>query len=346
MSLQKIINPESSVFLFFIFLAVISGFTFGFADVYDHMSNVDVQTYVGLSEFNFDQHPVRRYRVIIPMLAAAIHYIFAPVLNLLSPNDFPGDFSRIMSFVVVNSTLMAIYAILLFKICTIILGESKYWPSMIGVMSVLTCRWTMLISGSALVDSLYLVVLGFLLLGILKKRIWMLVLAIYLGPWAKEAFIFLVPLLLFFEKKYYPNFLLHLILSGIIIFSFRYFFDQSIGAEFGESLARDVSHFEVIPMSLKRLFSFHGLYEVLSIGGVWNVFILIGLLVRDIRVQLKNCLSWLWGLLAVLVLGQALLSFELARMFYLLTPLLAVVISGLFDIFFQNSFGLISKPKK
>lgn len=333
MSFTKFIDIESNVFLFFIFLAVISGFAFGFADVYDHMSNVDVQTYVGLSEFDFDQHPVRRYRVIIPMLAAGIHFLFGPILNLLSPNQFPGDFSRIMSFVIINSAMVAFYGILLFKICKTVIGESKYWPALIGVISVLTCRWTMLISGSALVDSLYLVVLGLLLLGLLKKQLWMLVLAIYLGPWAKEAFIFFVPLLIFAERKNYPKLILHLVISGIIIFSFRYLFDQAIGADFGESLSRDVSHFDVIPMSLKRLFSFHGLYEVLSIGGIWNAFILAGLFVKEFRIKLKEKITSIWWLLGVLVLVQALLSFELARMFYLLTPLLAVVIAMFFAQF-------------
>jgi len=328
---------ESNVFLFIIFLAVISGFAFGFADVYDHMSNVDVQTYVGLSEFEFDQHPVRRYRIIIPMLAAGIHFVFGPILNLLSPNDFPGDFSRIMSFVIVNSVLMAVYAVLVFRICQTVIGDSKYWPAIIGVISVLTCRWTMVIAGSALVDSLYLVVLGFLLLGILKHRLWMLVLAIYLGPWAKEAFIFFVPLLIFVERKYYLKLIIHLIISGIIIFTFRYFFDQAIGADFGESLSRDVSHFDVIPLSLKRLFSFHGLYEVLSIAGVWNIFIAGGLLIRKYRFLLKEKLSMLWLVLGILVLVQALLSQELARMFYLMTPLVALVVALFFDFFSQKS---------
>ncbi|MDF1698284.1 MAG: hypothetical protein P1U56_20715 [Saprospiraceae bacterium] len=337
MGILKNIDIQSNWFLFILFFAAIFSTAFGFADVYDHMSNVDVQTYVGLSEFDFDQHPVRRYRIIIPFLAAGLHFIFGPIFTLLSPNDFPGDFSRIMSFVVVNSLLMSVYAVLLFRICQAVIGSSKIWPAIIGVFSVLTCRWTLVISGSALVDSLYLIVLGLLLLGILKNKLWMLILAVYLGPWAKEAFIFFIPLLLFLEKKYYPKILLHLVISGVAIFTFRYFFDQSIGAEFGESFTRDVSHFSVIPDSLRRLFSFHGAYEVLSIGGVWNVFILVGVFLKKYRIELYKSLSKLWLLLAVLVLIQALLSFELARMLYLLTPLLAVVIAQLFDLFSQQS---------
>ena len=331
MNLKKFIDLESNGFLFVLFIAIIFGPAFGFSDVYDHMSNVDVQTYVGLSEFDFEQHPVRRYRVIIPFIAAGVHFVFEPILSVLTPQEFPGDFPRIMSFVFVNLILIALYAVLLFRICETVIGKSNFWPIFIGVLSVLSCRWTMLFAGSALVDSLYLVVLGLLLLGILKKRMWMIVLAIYLGPWAMEAFIFFVPLLLFVEQKHYLKLILHLALSGIIIFAFRYFFDQAIGVEFAESIERDVSHFAMIPESLKRLFSFHGLYEVFSIGGFWNIFIVFGLLIKKVRVALSEKISLIWLVLAVLVLFQALLSFELARMFYLLTPLLAVVVSFIFD---------------
>jgi len=331
------LKVDSNLFLFLVFLAVIAGLAFGFADVYDHMSNVDVQTYVGLSEFDFDQHPVRRYRIIIPMLASFIYAILGKIFCLLAPNDFPGDFARIFSFVVVNSAMMAAYGVLLFRICQTIVGEDRYWAAMIGVVSVLTCRWTMLISGSALVDSLYLVVLGVLLLGILKDQIGLLILAIYLGPWAKEAFVFLVPLLLFTERKYYPKLLLHLLLSGLLIFSFRYIFDWYIGADMGQSLSRDISHFSEIPKSLKRLFSWHGVYEVLSIGGIWNVFLLIGIFQNKIRRMYRKHFTPLWMLLIVLVVFQALLSTELARMFYLLTPLLAWMVAVSFDRFLSQT---------
>jgi hypothetical protein len=328
---KSLIDLESNAFLYVLFLAIIFGPAFGFSDVYDHMTNVDVQTYVGLSEFDFDQHPVRRYRIIIPMLAAGVYFIFEPILSILTPQEYPGDFPRIMSFVLVNIAMMSLYALILFRLSEAVLGKSKFWPIIIGVVSVLTCRWTMLFAGSALVDSLYLVVIGLLLLGILKKEIWMVILAIYLGPWAKEAFIFFVPLLLFIDKKYYLKLGLHLLISGIIIFSFRYCFDQLIGADFGESFNRDVSHFAMIPESLKRLFSFHGLYEIFSIGGFWNLIILGGFCVKSIRSRIKENITLLWIIWSLIVLVQALLSHELARMFYLLTPLLAIVVALVFD---------------
>lgn len=328
---KNFFSLDSGLFLFFLFLAIINGVSWGFADTYDHMSNVDVQTYVGLFNFEFDQHPVRRYRVIVPFLASAVHAIFGPVFKMLTPNEFPGDFATIMSFLFVNNLLMSLYGVLVFRICQAVSGSKVIWPAVLGVVSILTCRWTAYLAGSALVDSLFLVVLGLTLLGVLRNKLWMVILAIYLGPWAKEAFIFFVPLLIFVDRKHYPKLLIHLLLSGIIIFGFRYWFDQQIGASFSDSIGRDVSHFDGIPASLARLFSFHGLYEMFSIGGVWNLFIILGITQQKVRSYLKNKLGWIWVVLAVSVLFQALLSYELARMFYLLTPLLAVTVCLIFE---------------
>jgi hypothetical protein len=95
-------------------------------------------------------------------------------------------------------------------------------------------------------------------------------------------------------------------------------------------------------MSVKRLFSFHGLYEVLSIGGVWNVFILIGLFVKKYRKSLYTNLSTMWVILFGMVVVQALLSHELARMFYLLTPLLALMVALFFDVIQKEREELIN----
>jgi len=158
-----------------------------------------------------------------------------------------------------------------------------------------------------------------------------LIIAIYLGPWAKESFIFFVPLLMFCDRKWWLRLGMHLLISGLLVFGFRYWFDQTIGADFAASISRDVSHFGGIPDSLRRLFSVHGAYEVMSIGGAWNVFLLIGLFIPKVRQSFLGKMSWLWWLFLGSILFQALLSQELARMFYMSTPLLAVMIAVFFD---------------
>jgi len=322
---------DSPWLLFFVFLAMIHGVSWGFADSYDHMSVVDVQTYVGLSEFDWDQHPVRRYRVIVPMLAAGVQFVLGPILSAVSPQDFPGDFATIMSFLIVNNLLMSIYGLLVFYIVRSTVISTAIWPALMGVTAVLTSRWTAYIAGSALVDSLFLVTIGLLLLGVLKKKLPLLILVIYLGPWAKESFIFFVPLLMFVDKKLWLRLGIHLLISGVIVFGFRYWFDQTIGADFGASISRDVSHFGGIPDSLRRLFSVHGAYELMSIGGAWNVFLVFGLFVAKIRKALFEKMNVLWWLFLGSILFQALLSQELARMFYMAAPLLAVMVAVFFE---------------
>ncbi|MEE9437388.1 MAG: hypothetical protein V3V14_00220 [Saprospiraceae bacterium] len=318
---------KKNLFLFLIFFAIIHGGAFSFADTYDHYTNVDVKTYVGLSNFDFDQHPVRRYRIIIPMLAAGVKYCLGSIFELMTPNSFSGDFPTISSFMLVNNSLMALFAFILFKTCQSFTGKSSLIAPFIGVLSVLTCRWTFLLSGTALVDSLFLVTISILILGILKRKWWLVIAAIYIGPWAKEAFIFFIPLLYFYDRNRWSKLIFHLMLSGIIVFAFRYLFDLYIGFTFEDSLSKDLAHIDMIPSSLKRLFSLHGLYEIMSIGGFWNLFIFIGFWNKSIRKVLLNNLNWFWITMIVVVTVQALLSNELARMFYLLTPLLAVMIA-------------------
>ena len=79
-------------------------------------ANPDIDTYLGLSHFDFDQSPIRRYRVIVPFLAAGLHSILHPVLSVIQPNSFPGpDFGMGFCFLVVNNLIMAGAFLLVFK---------------------------------------------------------------------------------------------------------------------------------------------------------------------------------------------------------------------------------------
>jgi len=277
--------------------------------------------------------------VIIPFLAAGLRYIFGGIFTAITPNQFPGDFATIFSFLLVNCTLMALFFVGVFRLCQHYVGRSKtgYLYSMLGVFAVLTCRWTLVISGSALVDSLLLCAIILLLLGIIKNNLPLLIAAIYLGPWAKESFIFFVPLILFVPKRYYLNLAIHLLISGVLIFTFRYAYDSMSGIDPLESLSRDTAHFNRIGDSLERLVSIHGLYELLSIGGVWNIFIAVILLSQKGRSLLKPTCTLFWLVFIALIIIQALLSFELARMFYMATPLMAIAVAITFKYLYEGA---------
>ena len=185
------------VFLFC--FAVLLGPAYSLFDSYnyDTVANPDIKTYLGLANFDFDQSPIRKYRVIVPFIASGIDFLFHPIFSKFAPNTFPGpDFSLCLSFLLVNCILMSIFGLLVYQLSKAF-GCSRN-ATVVGLLSVLTCRWTMYIAGLPLVDSLYLVIIAMTLLGIKTKNTTLIVVTIFLGPWAKESFLFVAPLIFFF----------------------------------------------------------------------------------------------------------------------------------------------------
>ena len=326
---QNNIKLENIIVFLFCF-AVLLGPAYSLFDSYnyDTEANPDIKTYLGLANFDFDQSPIRKYRVIVPFLASGIHFLFHPIFSKFTPYTFPGpDFSLCLSFLIVNCVLMSIFGLFVYQLCKAF-GCSRN-AAVVGLLCVLTCRWTMYIAGLPLVDSLYLVIIAMTLLGIKTKNTTLITIAIFIGPWAKESFLFLAPLIFIFSHvNKWKQFLLFFI-SALLVFSFRFYFD-SLCQESGLGLSHDFAHFEKIPASLYRLFSFHGLYEVLSIVGIWG-FLFVFVLNKNIRIILQNATTLHMMLFLCIVFFHAILSTELARMFYLASPIIAIWMALIVD---------------
>lgn len=326
---MNLITREHLVLFVFSF-AVLFGPAFALFDTYDYdmEANPDIETYLGLAEFDFEQSPVRRYRVIIPFIASGINAVCNPVFSAIKPNTYTApDFSLCMSFLLVNSFFMALFGVLVYRL-TKAFGATTL-GAIVGLLSVLTCRWTAYIAGIPCVDSLYLVVAALMLLGIREQKPSLLIICIFLGPWAKESFIFLAPLIFFFAPIKYWKQTVYFLISGVLVFTFRFLFDYFNGFSGTESLSKDLSHFDEIGYSLRRLFSFHGAYEVFSIVGFWGALFLL-MFKKEVRMAVKNVTPLYVILYMGIVLLHALLSTELARMFYLATPVVAVWLATIF----------------
>lgn len=326
---------ETIIVCFFCF-AVILGPAYTLFDSYsyDVVANPDIRTYLGLAEFDLDQNPVRKYRVIVPFLAAGVNFVFSPVFNALAPATFPGpDFSLCISFLVVNSVLMSLFGMLVYQLCRAF-GVS-HLAAGVGVLGVLTCRWTAYLAGLPLVDSLYMVVVALTLLAIQTRNEKLAVIAIFLGPWAKEAFIFLAPLLFFFSGMNKWKQVLLFFLSACLVFAFRYGMDSMTGSTVNMGLQHSFSHWQYIPDALVRLFSFHGLYEIFSVVGIWGICFLF-LFKRQVRETVKKNTKMYLILFLGIVLVHILLSGELARMLYIATPVMAIWISVIVSSLFSS----------
>lgn len=78
------------------------------------------------------------------------------------------------------------------------LGKSLGMQSRFALLSVLfiiTCRWTLYVCGLPLVDSLYFFILTATLYAITTQNLRWTYAVMLLGPWAKESFIFIAPLI-------------------------------------------------------------------------------------------------------------------------------------------------------
>lgn len=325
---DKWLNP---LIVFLFSFAILFGPAFALFDSfnYDFIASPDLGNYLGLANLDFDQSPVRKYRVIVPFLAAGVNFIFGPIFTALSPDTFPGpDFSMCMSFFLVNTTLMSIFGVLVYRLCREF--GASHMAALIGLLSVLTCRWTFYLAGLPYVDSLYLVVIGMTLLGIKTKNSTLIIASIMVGPWAKESFLFIAPLIFFFSHISKLKQIVLFIISAAVVFAFRYFVDAVSGTPFNESLHTDINHLSNIADSLRRLFSFHGVYEVISIFGLWGLLFFF-LLRKNVRDTVSGKTPVYFLIYIVIVLVHALLSTDLARMFYLATPVLAVWFALIWD---------------
>jgi len=321
--MKRKIPVQPGILIFVFSLAIISGSAYTVMDEFNYEECNDCQSYLNIAKTNFDQSPVRRYRVLIPVVAGSIDRLAGGLIERFKPWSSTEDFSLSVSFLVINSLLMSLFSLLVYRL-TLFYVISPF-AAIMALLTLLTCRWTSYFAGLPLIDSLYLVVLAMVLLGIRSGQNKLVVAAIFIGPWAKEAFIFIVPLIFFFSAIKRSRQLLFFALSGILVFGFRYLYDRAAGNNFTESLLADTGHFGYIAQSADRLFSFHGLYEIISVTGLW-VLLFIPLFTRkDIRVKVAGSVdSYLWWYIPVVII-HLFLSTEIARMFYLVLPVLVIL---------------------
>lgn len=326
-----VFSRNSFVFLFS--LAVIHGVSFHLMDLSTLENNPDSITYLGIAEFDFDQSEIRKYRVFIPFLAAAVNFIFGDLFDFLAPWTYEGDFSIGVSFMIVNNLFIAFSGVLVFKY--IFAHTENFIASIIGLVSMLTCRWTGYLAGTPMVDSFFVLILTMVLLGLKTGNRRLLVFSIFLGPWAKESFIFIAPIIFFYAPIPKKRQILLFLTSGILVFSGRYLIDLWSSTPPLAGLEQDINHLGYILLGAKRLFSFHGIYEVFSNTGFWIVLLLPAILRRRIKGYLMEFSGFEYWYVGS-VIFQALISVEIARMLYLLTPVLAVLWARISADLFQK----------
>ncbi len=335
--LKKILLNEY-VWVFLFCFAVVQGPAFSLMDNYDANANVDCQTYLGIARLELNQSPVRRYRPVVPVLAGSINYVAGPVLRKLQPGSFPGDFSLGFSFLLVNSFFVSMWGVLIYRFC------KSYGASIVaalcGLLVMLSCRWTPYIAGTPLVDSFYCCITALALLGIKERNERMIVWAILLGPFAKESFIFIAPVIFFFSHVHKGRQIAYFALSGALVFGFRYLYDHVAGFPPSSGLEADIYHLQYVRENVGKLFSFHGAYDILSNFGLWLLLpVAAWWLGPAYRALIRQNASWYLLCYMLSILVHMLLSGYLERMFYLSMPLICMFTSLAFTALEKQYFS-------
>lgn len=319
-----ILQENRLVFLFC--FAVIIGPAISTLFAFDITQLKDCETYLGLANFDFDQSPVRRFRLIIPLFAALLNFLLGSVFNKLAPTYFIGDFGLPFSFFIINTSLMSLYGLLIYRYCKAY-GINTLFV-LIGILVMLTSRYTIYFSALPLVDSLFCVTVAMSLLGIKEKNQTLLIAAIFIGPFAKEAFIFIAPVIFFCSHIAKKKLISYFMLSGIIVFSYRYIYESYAPPTPISGLMVDLYHIYYVPRFLPVLFSPYGAYKMFSNLYIWMfvpivAIFLIPSFVKNAWKRLDKTMLWFVGSVMV----QMLLSVSIERMFYVAMPVLCLFVA-------------------
>jgi hypothetical protein len=308
-------------------VAVLANLAYPMYVHFDFSHSPDTRSYLRMAAGQFDSVRVtHRYRVLVPTAVAVAAAPIAKVYGRVWPQRPAGLWPLRFAFYLVNCLLVAAAGACWFNAARHT-GASPE-AAALAMLAVLSSRWAEYAAGLPLTDSLYLLVFGLSYYGVRRGAggAWAIVLALLLGPLAKESFFFLVPWLLWFGRPAlaWPRQLLALTAGLALLFVVHYVVDTHLGAPAAQSVSNALAHADNLRYSIHRACSPKGVGELLSIFGF---FTLIPVLAYWLEHRRRTASATIFaamgqpeaGLLAI-VGAHMLLSGDLGRMGYLAAP--------------------------
>lgn len=236
----------------------------------------DAGNYIHIARFELNQKTVvRRYRIIVPMIASALNSIFQFSFKKSFSPTFEGDPALAVSFFVINILIMSLYGTVIYRCCKAY--ANSFLACLTGILVMLTSWRTSYWAALPLSDAFYCLMVGATLLAIKTKNTKLLLLCIFLGPFAKESYFFFTPLIFFFAHLPKKQLLLYITLSVIAVLIYRKIFDALVGAPSASIYSGVVMrHVGALKNRALPFFSKYGLYCMLSTIGAWIFLPIIG----------------------------------------------------------------------
>lgn len=316
--------------VFFLALSLVIGPGYNMYLHYDFSHTIDTRTYLDIAKGQFKNESLtRRYRVPVPWVAAAVAWPISKIYTAVWPARAADEWPLRLAFYIVNSILAAIAGVVIFYTCRAY--GSTVISSFMAMMAVMAGRWMNYTAGLPMTDSLYLLVVSLTLYAIKTKNNPALIACIFLGPLAKESFIFIAPIIFFFGSVPKWKQVILFLLSGVLVFSLRWWIDKQAGTVTDASLENAFLHYETITESFRRIFSVKGFGELFTVMGTFTFIIFAGF------TRNKASRSWMRSidlpaiLLLLAILVHAFLSGEISRMLFLGSVIWAVCMALILD---------------
>ena len=328
--MQKLDKCRSWLLPWALALGVLLNAAFPMYRHYDFSHSLDTRSYLRLASGRFDSVNVtRRYRLLVPLAAGALARPLARFGTPNGPARPAGEWPLRLAFYLVNCLLLSAAGACFYRGAR--LAGAGAGAASVALLAVLSSRWAGYTAGLPLTDSLYLLVFG---LSYYAGRRgpgagWAVVVALLVGPLAKESFVFLLPWLGWFGRRAlgWRGQAAALALGVAALAAVHLWVDKAAGAPALVSVHNAFSHVENISYSLRRGFSAKGVFELFSIFGLFWLPVLAALARPAGRRALAPVLGWPEATLLVVVAVHMLLSGDLARMGYLLAPAFTVALA-------------------
>ena len=310
--------------MFILFLGIIFPSAYNTCRHFDFLHSVDTKSYVKMAQGDYNVMVTHKYRFIIPSLSL----LTTKIIQNLSPNGLNRADINLwqiqLSFLIWNTVFLAMASLVLFK--WLALFNLSFLSYLIGVLMFATSRWVNYSAGLPMIDSLYYFVVFLFLYGIQSNQLYMIIIALIIGPIAKESFLILIPLLIF--SKHWKILILSTIASLAIFYSVRIFVDYLYPLSPTDGLENALNHAQTIFFSIKRICSYKGILELVLVFGWFNIILLTFMLFKfKSSIQILKSIPLISYLFCSMVLAHMLLSGDTDRMFTLSAPFFTLILA-------------------
>lgn len=288
---------------------------------------------------DFKVTATHRYRPITPVAAGICAQLISTPAKFLWPNK-SLDQERLLryAFVLINATFFSLAISLLVHKIQIKTGDLIV--SSIILLAMISSRWTIYMVGVPLTDSLYLLCLTILWLGLLQQSFAWVFVACLLGPLAKETFPLFLVLLFLPQSKF-----ISLIKKATIVISslgfwigIRFLVDLIYGPALESTSDNLNQHLNLVPENLSALLSPNGLAQLFGTYGLFSFILFIPLIkfkeyfrnnLFKARVSEHMLLSLSW---VFIVMVHVILSGDFSRMLFFASPAIVWLMADILSI--------------